>query len=31
MNKYGAKKTELDGMKFDSKHEANRWNELKYM
>lgn len=31
MNKYGAKKTEIDGMVFDSKHEATRWIELKYM
>ena len=31
MQKYGTQKTEIDGMKFDSKHEANRWTELKYM
>ena len=31
MSKYGNRKTELDGMIFDSKHEANRWVELKYM
>lgn len=31
MNKYGAVKVHLDGMVFDSKHEANRWIELKYM
>ena len=31
MNKYGARKTEIDGMVFDSKHEATRWIELKYM
>ena len=31
MNKYGAKKTEIDGIVFDSKHEAHRWVELKYM
>lgn len=30
MNKYGAKKTEIDGLKFDSKHEAMRYVELKY-
>ena len=31
MNKYGNKKTEVDGIVFDSKHEATRWIELKYM
>ena len=31
MNKYGAKKTEIDGILFDSRHEAHRWIELKYM
>ena len=31
VNKYGAKKTEIDGIMFDSKHEAHRWCELKYM
>lgn len=31
MSKYGNRKVELDGMVFDSKHEANRWIELKYM
>jgi len=30
MNKYGAKKTEIDGLRFDSKHEAMRYVELKY-
>ena len=29
--KYGNRKIELDGMTFDSQHEANRWVELKYM
>ena len=28
MNKYGAKKTELDGMTFDSKAEARRYTDL---
>lgn len=28
-NKYGAKKTEVDGILFDSKREASRWLELK--
>lgn len=27
-NKYGAKKTVVGGIKFDSKKEANRWMEL---
>ena len=31
MNKYGAKKTEIDGIIFDSRHEATRYVELKYM
>ena len=31
MSKYGNKKVMLDGMTFDSKHEAHRWCELKYM
>ena len=31
MNKYGNRKTEVDGIVFDSKHEASRWIELKYM
>ena len=30
MNKYGAKKTVIEGLKFDSKHEAMRYVELKY-
>lgn len=28
-NKYGAKKVEIDGIVFDSKHEAQCWNVLK--
>jgi hypothetical protein len=28
-NKYGAQKTEIDGLRFDSKKEAMRWLELK--
>ena len=31
MNKYGARKTEVDGIVFDSKHEAERYAELKMM
>ncbi len=31
MNKYGARKTVVDGITFDSRHEAARWCELKYM
>jgi predicted component of type VI protein secretion system len=31
MNKYGNRKTEIDGIVFDSKHEALRYCELKYM
>ena len=30
-NKYGAKKTEVDGIVFDSMKEATRWTELKLM
>ena len=31
MSKYGAQKTEVDGITFQSKHEAHRYVELKYM
>ena len=31
MNKFGAKRTEIDGITFASKHEAERYIELKYM
>lgn len=31
MNKYGNRKTELDGIVFDSKREAQRYAELKLM
>ena len=31
MSKYGNRKTVIDGIEFDSKHEAARWCELKYM
>ena len=31
MNKYGAKKTEVDGILFDSAKEARRWAELKLL
>ncbi len=31
MNKYNAKKTIIDGIKFDSKKEANRYCELKLL
>lgn len=31
MSKYGSKKTELDGIVFDSKREASRYAELKLM
>ena len=31
LNKFGAKKTEIDGILFDSKHEAMRYCELKYL
>lgn len=30
-SKYHSQKTELDGISFDSKHEAERWAELKLM
>ena len=30
-NKYGAKKTIVDGIRFDSKGEAQRYEALKYM
>ena len=30
-NKYGNTKTEIDGIVFASRHEANRYIELKYM
>lgn len=30
-HKYNAKRTEVDGLKFDSKREANRWLELKLL
>lgn len=30
-SKYGAKKTEVDGIVFDSKHEAERYCELKML
>lgn len=30
-NKYGAKKTAVDGITFDSKHEAQRYCELKLL
>ena len=30
-NKYGAKKTTVDGITFDSKWEAQRWGELQAM
>ena len=30
-NKYGAKKTTVDGITFDSRHEAERWCELVIM
>ena len=30
-SQYGAVKTEVDGIKFDSKKEAKRWQELKLM
>ena len=30
-SKYGARKTELDGMVFDSRHEAMRWRDLKML
>lgn len=31
MNKYHAKKTVVDGIAFDSRREAKRWQELKLM
>lgn len=31
MTKYRAKRTELDGMQFDSKREAERWQQLKLL
>lgn len=31
MQKYHSKKTVVDGIKFDSKKEANRWLELKLL
>ena len=31
MNKYGNRKTVIDGQVFDSRKEASRWIELKYM
>ena len=31
LNKYGNKRTEIDGITFASKHEAERYIELKYM
>jgi hypothetical protein len=31
MNKYGNRKITLDGIRFDSVHEADRWIELQYM
>lgn len=31
MSKYGNRKTVLDGQVFDSKHEAERWIQLKYL
>ena len=30
-SKYGAVKTEVDGIKFDSKHEASRYQELRLL
>ena len=30
-NKYGNRKCEVDGIKFDSKHEAGRYRQLKLM
>jgi len=30
-NKYGAKKTQVGEIKFDSKKEANRWQELQVL
>lgn len=31
MSKYGNRKTVVDGIEFDSKHEAERWCELKLL
>jgi hypothetical protein len=31
VSKYGNRKTELDGMMFDSRKEAQRWAELQWM
>lgn len=31
MNKYHAQKVEVDGIVFDSRREANRWQELKLL
>lgn len=31
MSKYHAKKVTINGMTFDSKHEAERWNELQIL
>lgn len=31
MNKYGNKRVEVDGIRFDSKREAARWQELKLL
>lgn len=31
MSKYGNRKTEVDGILFDSKKEAERWGELKLL
>ena len=31
MSKYGNRKVKRDGMVFDSKREADRWNELKLL
>jgi hypothetical protein len=30
-NKYGNRKTVVDGIKFDSKKEATRWGQLKFL
>lgn len=30
-SKYGNRRTEVDGIRFDSRKEANRWHELKLM
>jgi len=31
VTKYRARKTEIDGLQFDSQHEASRWCELQVM